>query len=215
MDRLLSAPESLAQSVLVALCDDSRVQARALKYLGELEDFAAQRAAVPTTAAAAAGSSSSANSLKRQSPMEPGQICLQCERAFIPSGNAAKACLYHPGDLELDDEHETWADWDEHVGGPMDSSENQEEHPEAFLWGQLFSTASATFTTPIFHSLQAKRNTYIPDQALELLTFLPAMLQIVVTGMVLSPGAPRGIMWRSEGWLPKNCGWEGRLTKIA
>lgn len=177
MDRLICAPESLAQSVLVALCDDLRIQARALKYLGELETYAVQRAttavkktattsAAATTAAAAAANSnnsnnsknddqqgdkaggsgsgsnannnntSSSNPLKRKKPMEPGQICLQCKHAFIPSGNSAEACLYHPGELEYDDEDSTWDDWDEDVGGPHDSSANREDHPEGFVWGE-------------------------------------------------------------------------------
>lgn len=170
MDRLLSAPKSLAQSVLVALCDDTRIQARALRYLGALEEYAAQRATVTsnssfsnnsnknnnTTDAAACAtasannnsnnkssngdrdrsSGSNANPLKRKSPMEPGQICLQCTRAFTPSSNTAESCLYHPGELELIYEHTMWDDWDENVGGPMDSDENREDHPEGFLWGK-------------------------------------------------------------------------------
>lgn len=182
MDRLIRAPESLAQSVLVALCDDLRIQARALKYLGELETYAVQRAttavkktattsAAATTAAAAAAAaansnnnsnnsknddqqgdkaggsgsgsnannnntSSSNNPLKRKKPMEPGQICLQCKHAFIPSGNSAEACLYHPGELDLDDEDSTWDDWDEDVHGPHDSSANREDYPEGFVWGE-------------------------------------------------------------------------------
>lgn len=38
------------------------------------------------------------------------------------------------GDLEIDDESSTWDDWDEKCHGPMDSSENMEEHPEGFVW---------------------------------------------------------------------------------
>lgn len=155
MDRLICAPESLAQSVLVALCDDTRIQARALKYLGELEDYALRRTtanknttATTTTTAKnntksddqpdKGGSSTSSNPLKRKKPMEPGQICLQCKHAFIPSGNAAEACLYHPGELDLDEEHSTWDDWDEDVSGPHDSPENREDHPEGFVWGEYY-----------------------------------------------------------------------------
>lgn len=42
MNRLLSASDPLVHSVLVALCDDERIQARAVKYLAALEDNAAK-----------------------------------------------------------------------------------------------------------------------------------------------------------------------------
>lgn len=164
MDRLFSAPDSVTQSILIALCDDDRIQARALKYLGELEDYATRRTAATHNdnnnnnnnddrdlrggnaggggsgaGGLGGGGSNSANPLKRQQrATEPAQICLQCKHAFTPSSNAAEACLYHHGELDVDEEHATWIDWDEAVAGPNDSPENREDYPEAFQWGEFF-----------------------------------------------------------------------------
>lgn len=228
MDRLICAPESLAQSVLVALCDDTRIQTRALKYLGELEDYASRRATAnknTTTTTTAknnnnnnnknddqgdkGGSSANSNPLKRRKPMEPGQICLQCKHAFIPSGNAAKACLYHPGELDLDEEHSTWDDWDKDVGGPHDSPENREDHPEGFVWGEyclLFD--------------MHKSLVYLSTPLLRNLTILAtnpghAHSQIVVTETVCSQGAQGVITWPSGEPSPRSSGLGCRLKMIS
>jgi hypothetical protein len=36
------------------------------------------------------------------------------------------------GELELDEE--SFADWDEHCHGPMDTKENRMQYPENFVW---------------------------------------------------------------------------------
>lgn len=149
MDRLLSAPDPLVHSVLVALCDDDRVQARALRYLAELQSYAAQLASAgavassPSDSAGGGGGAVAAvtNPRKRKAlASEPGQLgmqlCIQCKHAFTPADNSDKACFYHDGELELLEDHALWADWDEAVGGPHDSLENQEDHPEAFAWSE-------------------------------------------------------------------------------
>lgn len=150
MDRLLSAPDPLVHSVLVALCDDDRVQARALRYLAELQSYAAQLASAAAAAAASSPSDSAGggggaaavtNPRKRKAPpSEPGQLgmqlCIQCKHAFTPADNSDKACFYHDGELELCEDHPLWADWDEAVGGPYDTLANQEDHPEAFAWSE-------------------------------------------------------------------------------
>ncbi|KAF9532629.1 hypothetical protein CPB83DRAFT_631578 [Crepidotus variabilis] len=41
-------------------------------------------------------------------------------------------CIFHPGELEVD--QEMFADWDEDCHGPMDSSETRREYPENFAW---------------------------------------------------------------------------------
>lgn len=48
--------------------------------------------------------------------------------------NSPTACLYHDGELQLDEDHEVWADWDERVGGPLESPENEEDYPQGFIW---------------------------------------------------------------------------------
>lgn len=142
MDRLLSAPEPLIHSVLVALCDDDRIQARALKYLAELQNYATQIGGRSDSADA----SGEANPLKRKvSASEPAQLCIQCEHAFSVGDNSPTACLYHSGELEIMQEHEVWAGGGGDVGGPHETSKNQEDHPEAFIWSELARSARMTF----------------------------------------------------------------------
>lgn len=144
MNRLLSASDpTLVHSVLVALCDDDRIQARALKYLAELEDYATKITSGDPNAAdddnagtgnESAGSGSN-NPLKRKTAsMMPAQLCIMCKRAFSPGDNSPTACLYHEGHLMLDEGHEIWAEWDEDVVGPQITAENEEDYPQGFLW---------------------------------------------------------------------------------
>lgn len=141
MDRLLSAPEPLIHSVLVALCDDDRIQARALKYLAELQNYATQIG----DSSDPADASGEANPLKRKvSASESAQLCVQCKQAFSVGDNSPTACLYHSGELEVTEDHEVWDDWDEDVAGPHDTLENQEDHPEGFIWSKLARSAPMT-----------------------------------------------------------------------
>lgn len=144
MNRLLSASDPLVHSVLVALCDDDRVQARALKYLAELEDYATKFAsgsgADNDVVDVAGNESSSSNPLKRKASM-PAQLCIMCERAFSPGDNSPTACLYHEGQLTLDEGHEVWANWNEDVEGPQFTPENEEDYPQAFIWCKIFPSS--------------------------------------------------------------------------
>lgn len=128
-------------SVLVALCDDDRVQARALRYLAELQSYAAKLAGggSPPTDTNANASGREGRPRKRKRPAsEPDQLgmqlCIQCKHAFTPADNSSKACFYHDGELGILEDHALWADWDAGVGRAYDSPENQEDHPEGFAW---------------------------------------------------------------------------------
>lgn len=41
---------------------------------------------------------------------------------------------YHPGELEVDYESDTWADHDERCHGPIDTKAHRREYPEGFKW---------------------------------------------------------------------------------
>lgn len=177
MNRLLSASDpTLVHSVLVALCDDDRIQARALKYLAELEDYATKIANSsgsggggnggndddhanangnddPDVGTAAGNESSSSNNpLKRKktASMMPAQLCIMCKRAFSPGDNSPTACLYHEGHLMLDEGHEMWAEWDEDVVGPQITAENEEDYPQGFLWCKICFFFHSNFPIPFF-----------------------------------------------------------------
>lgn len=36
--------------------------------------------------------------------------------------------------MEIDEDDDTWNDWDERCHGPMDTKKNQEQYPEGFIW---------------------------------------------------------------------------------
>lgn len=145
MDRLLTAPDPLVHSVLVALCDDDRIQARALRYLTELQNYASRIGAGggPGVANAPGSSGASADAKRKASAMEPAQLCIQCKYAFSPGDNSPTACCYHEGGLEVNQEHSTWDDWSYGVGRPHHTPENEEDHPEGFLWCELAVRLSA------------------------------------------------------------------------
>lgn len=141
MDRLISAPDAQLSAVLVALCDDDRVQARALKYLAELQSYATQLAGSPGDPVGnpAPGDASGSNPLKRKAlASEPDQLeiqlCIQCKHAFAPADNTSKACMYHNGELRIVRDHDVWDDWDEGVMGDKNTPENEEDNPEGWSW---------------------------------------------------------------------------------
>lgn len=137
MDRLLTAPDPLVHSVLVALCDDDKIQARALRYLTELQNYASRIGAAGAaggSGVANASASQTADAKRKASALEPAQLCIQCKSAFSPGDNSPTACCYHDGELQVNNEHSTWDDWEEERFGLRETSDNQEEYPDGFTW---------------------------------------------------------------------------------
>ncbi|KAH9237556.1 hypothetical protein K456DRAFT_1721227 [Colletotrichum gloeosporioides 23] len=64
----------------------------------------------------------------------PLAICIDCREALDADTSDRGSCIYHEGNLEPDGYHDIWADHDEDVGGPIDTSENREQFPEVFRW---------------------------------------------------------------------------------
>ncbi|KAF2502911.1 hypothetical protein BU16DRAFT_23224 [Lophium mytilinum] len=60
--------------------------------------------------------------------------CTQCLETFDITDNTTGCCTWHEGELEFDDEADTWIDWDEDTHGPMDTTEHREEYPDGFRW---------------------------------------------------------------------------------
>ncbi|KAI1753970.1 hypothetical protein F4782DRAFT_494610 [Xylaria castorea] len=123
MGRLANIPEAKAKSILLALCaDDSILERRALRFLDHMEALERQ---------VAAGGHQKGGKRKAQSAI---MICVQCQDPFHEEDNHDKACRYHDGDLEVDDENDFWADHDENCHGTIDTNENRIEYPEGFVW---------------------------------------------------------------------------------
>ncbi|KAG9191106.1 hypothetical protein G6011_09194 [Alternaria panax] len=70
----------------------------------------------------------------REIPGRRYEICEQCEKEYDTLEE--KLCVWHLGDLEMDDDdvNNFWADWDENVFGDPDTDENRKEYPEGFVW---------------------------------------------------------------------------------
>ncbi|KAG8166102.1 hypothetical protein KVR01_004654 [Diaporthe batatas] len=142
MDRILLAPEPLIRAVLVALCDNQRLQARSIGYLDRLEKL--HRPPPPPGDAPATGQPQPASLKllgKRKAPEPPPpQICIQCKHAFLPETNNQQACAFHHGRLDIDPTHRTWAAGEgaEHASQKKlrqhDTEDSREDNPEGFLW---------------------------------------------------------------------------------
>ncbi|CAN8097229.1 unnamed protein product [Discula destructiva] len=167
MNRLLSAPDPLVHSILVALCDDERIQARALKHLAALKDYANK---LDGTSAAdgeephhhhhhhrgvvvVSPEPASSNPRKRKTTasMMPAQLCVMCKAAFSPCDNSPTACRCHQGQLMLDEAHEVWADWDASVSGPQASPDNEEDYPQGFIWSCCDEDGTKPGCTKAYH----------------------------------------------------------------
>ncbi|KAK7223970.1 hypothetical protein V2G26_011973 [Clonostachys chloroleuca] len=48
--------------------------------------------------------------------------------------NHIGACSYHPGEMEVDDDNDFWADHDENIHGTIDSDWARKEYPGGFIW---------------------------------------------------------------------------------
>ncbi|KAI1318977.1 hypothetical protein F5Y16DRAFT_111538 [Xylariaceae sp. FL0255] len=60
-------------------------------------------------------------------------ICVQCQEPYYTNENDDKACLYHTGELYLDESSNQWWDWDDEDCS-RDTVENREENPDGFIW---------------------------------------------------------------------------------
>ncbi|KAI4716904.1 hypothetical protein E4T48_06867 [Aureobasidium sp. EXF-10727] len=60
-------------------------------------------------------------------------MCKHCKQEFDVTSNTEDSCQYHEGSLEIDNEGDFWADWDEDCHGSIDS-DLAEEYPEGFKW---------------------------------------------------------------------------------
>ncbi|KAF7312035.1 hypothetical protein MIND_00215600 [Mycena indigotica] len=61
------------------------------------------------------------------------EICENCGNSYdVNVAEDNEDCVFHPGDLEVEDDK--FVDWDEDCHGPMDTRSNRREFPENFTW---------------------------------------------------------------------------------
>ncbi|KAF9016606.1 hypothetical protein BDZ89DRAFT_1141319 [Hymenopellis radicata] len=59
------------------------------------------------------------------------ETCRNCGEEFeVDAEREAEECIFHPGDLEGDEEE--FVDWDEDCHGPIDTAANRRQFPEFF-----------------------------------------------------------------------------------
>ncbi|WYZ44506.1 hypothetical protein EsH8_VII_000942 [Colletotrichum jinshuiense] len=133
LDGLAQAPAPVARAILVALCDDRRVRAQALRQLGRLLRFEAETRGQQETVRSPDSISSPSNPKKRKATGEP-KICVQCDIIYTDDENIFGACWYHSGELELWDETQIPTLWDEVSSDELDTDSNRAEYPAAFRW---------------------------------------------------------------------------------
>ncbi|KAK3935495.1 hypothetical protein QBC46DRAFT_397399 [Diplogelasinospora grovesii] len=125
MDVFNCASDQSIRAIFTALCDDSVVYAKALRYLEKIEPSAIVKGQIAAL--------NQPDSKKRKA--DSGiSICVQCQQPFDEAANHEQACLHHWGNLEPDEEGDFWADHEEDHHGPIDTEENKREFPEGFIW---------------------------------------------------------------------------------
>ncbi|KAK1454851.1 hypothetical protein CMEL01_03611 [Colletotrichum melonis] len=159
LDGLAQAPASVARAILVALCDDRRVRAQALRQLERLLRFEAdvrEEEEEDGVKRSPNSVSSPSNPKKRKATGEP-KICVQCDGIFTADENSFGSCWYHSGkqaskqsvetqqqqreqkqretgELELWDETQIPTIWDDVSSDELDTDSNRLEYPAAFRW---------------------------------------------------------------------------------
>lgn len=84
------------------------------------------------------------------------EVCSRCESRYdVGTQRLTDECLYHSGELEVDEE--MFADWDERCHGPMKTESNIREFPENFTWSCCEGDASSEGCTDGEHVPEGPR----------------------------------------------------------
>ncbi|PVH96151.1 hypothetical protein DM02DRAFT_659501 [Periconia macrospinosa] len=128
----------LGEAILSAT--DVRVRRTLLKICGKNREAHLIACSELLTDPAPSASSASGTGQKRKR----FEVCMKCKKEYNVEQNNDEACAWHHGQLLfINDDHDIWIDYDDRVYGPMDSKENQEMWPTAFLWGCCDKRADA------------------------------------------------------------------------
>jgi len=79
-ERIMAAPEATVKAILVALCEESRVEKRVKRHLDNI-----LKASIGD------------NRRKRKAPDDDIRICIRCNTAFKESENVNLGCRFHDG----------------------------------------------------------------------------------------------------------------------
>ena len=98
-DHLSQAPEPLVRAILMTLCDDDRVKAKALRYFDRLLRFESESQDGPEDLRSPTSGVPTKNPRKRRKTGDP-KICVQCDSIFLEEENQFGICKYHAGECD-------------------------------------------------------------------------------------------------------------------
>ena len=84
MQTIISCPDNVAHSVLIALCQDKIIREKAAGHVATLME-------------AGAGKPLKGEAKDSKRKAEEIEICIQCNEAFLESENSDDACTWHDG----------------------------------------------------------------------------------------------------------------------
>ncbi|KAI0481427.1 hypothetical protein F4859DRAFT_419217 [Xylaria cf. heliscus] len=176
MDQLLAAPEDILRAVLIALCQDSRQQEKALSHFHNLQALRSEQLECDDTATADSigseasdpipnGSDETSNGGSRINGVAPSKkrvaseiaICDICQEAFSYDDNPSDSCRYHTGSLEVNDDSSVWDDWEVWREGDPYAEENMETYPEGYIWDCCKKRGDKSGCARGSHSAQHKK----------------------------------------------------------
>ncbi|KAK4167709.1 hypothetical protein QBC43DRAFT_362523 [Cladorrhinum sp. PSN259] len=121
VDDILNATNDDLRATVRAICtDDSDVRDRLAKYLHRIQNPTPQDIPKSTT---------------DTPPEDPSDlfVCGQCDKTFLETKNHETACVYHPGELEVNEDDDAWADlWENDHRGDPDDPQMQKDYPEGY-----------------------------------------------------------------------------------
>ncbi|KAJ7911062.1 hypothetical protein B0H13DRAFT_2660682 [Mycena leptocephala] len=81
------------------------------------------------------------------------ETCRHCKQGFDITANSHENCVWHYGNLTIDEE--VWGEWDTHYGdGPVDSKQNRKHLPQGFYWDSAVLTRNGR----VLLDLESERN---------------------------------------------------------
>ncbi|KAI8952833.1 hypothetical protein F4801DRAFT_189631 [Xylaria longipes] len=176
MAQLVTAPEDIVRAVLIALCQDSKQEQKAIAHFKKIQALRSKQLRPDDNGAAGSmgstanvavleGSNETSNgdsrvnrgkSNKRGAATEI-RICDECQEAFTEDDNASDACQYHFGSLEMKDDASIWDEWEDWRDGDQFSKETEEQYPEGFTWDCCNERGDSSGCTRGPHKAQYKK----------------------------------------------------------
>ncbi|KAI0408734.1 hypothetical protein F4802DRAFT_363511 [Xylaria palmicola] len=134
-----NAPEDVVREVLIALCQDTAQEIKAIDYYHKLNKLRLAKLQTKDESDENKNNDDGVNDKRpnKRKAVSEVRLCLQCDQAFMEDDNPPDACQYHPGSVERDEDASVW-DYMDDPTVPLEYDPTDEElcadHPESFAW---------------------------------------------------------------------------------